>query len=249
MGIGLIALWLVELASPPFNGMAELAPSAAARWITWFDLLAALIAFSISAKVRQGESSRTRGAAPILLSGGLFILFVVGLASPPVPAWMTWWNFAFACAFLFIGLIAGSERDFAHIARRRRGSYGTYPPALYGWFGGYPFPFPGDELANYPEPRVGTHHIGKGPRSYQRSDERILEEIADRLMAHPEVDASEVTINVVEGHVTLDGSVETRHARRLAEAVADSVSGVRDLVNHLHIHRPGSGKTRPFRAA
>jgi hypothetical protein len=51
---------------------------------------------------------------------------------------------------------------------------------------------------------------GRGPRGYQRSDERIKEEVCERLTRHGQVDASDVEVRVEAGEVTVQGSVPTR---------------------------------------
>ena len=43
------------------------------------------------------------------------------------------------------------------------------------------------------------------------------------------------------GEVTLTGSVESRHAKRLAEDIAESVSGVTHVENRLRVNR-GAGE-------
>lgn len=50
-----------------------------------------------------------------------------------------------------------------------------------------------------------THgpHRGKGPRNYKRSDERIREDIIDRITDDPYIDASEVEIAVEKGEIIL----------------------------------------------
>lgn len=83
------------------------------------------------------------------------------------------------------------------------------------------------------------NHRGKGPRNYKRSDERILEDINDRLCDNPYLDASEVEVRVSEGNVVLSGSVENREAKRLAEDIAESVSGVENVENGLRVHMRG----------
>lgn len=74
---------------------------------------------------------------------------------------------------------------------------------------------------------------GRGPRGYQRSDERIREDVSERLAQHGQLDASDVEVQVVGGEVTLTGSVPSRHAKRLAEDVAECVFGVREVHNQL----------------
>jgi osmotically-inducible protein OsmY len=51
----------------------------------------------------------------------------------------------------------------------------------------------------------------------------------------PRLDAREIDVAVVDGEVTLEGVVSSRAARRLADAIADSVVGVRDVHNALHV--------------
>lgn len=81
---------------------------------------------------------------------------------------------------------------------------------------------------------------GRGPRGYQRSDERIREDICDRLTRHGRLDATDITVTVRSGEVTLEGIVDTREAKRMAEDVAETVDGVRDVNNHLKTYRGGS---------
>jgi osmotically-inducible protein OsmY len=76
---------------------------------------------------------------------------------------------------------------------------------------------------------------GRGPKGYQRSDERIREDVSDKLMEHPDLDASEIEVRVAKGEVTLTGSVDSRWAKRLAEDIAESCAGVRDVMNQLHV--------------
>ena len=84
-------------------------------------------------------------------------------------------------------------------------------------------------------------HTGRGPRGYQRSDDRIREEINDRLTAHGLIDATDVECRVVNGEVTLTGYVDSRAAKRAAEDIADDLYGVREVHNHLRI-RPHDGE-------
>ncbi|HEX7347280.1 MAG TPA: BON domain-containing protein [Candidatus Limnocylindrales bacterium] len=76
---------------------------------------------------------------------------------------------------------------------------------------------------------------GRGPKGYQRSDERIREDVSDRLMEHPELDASGIEVHVKDAVVTLKGEVDSRWAKRLAEDIAEEVGGIRDVMNHLGV--------------
>ena len=55
-------------------------------------------------------------------------------------------------------------------------------------------------------------NAGKGPRGYVRSDERIKEDVSDRLSMDDETDASDITVTVSQGEVTLEGTVPDRHS-------------------------------------
>ena len=104
-------------------------------------------------------------------------------------------------------------------------------------YGGSEHGYDGDVDPVKPEDAVGAH-AGKGPKGYQRSDERIREDVCVRLTDHPDIDASEIEVRVDGGEVTLSGSVDERRVKRLAEDTACSVSGVRDVHNQLRITQP-----------
>jgi len=78
---------------------------------------------------------------------------------------------------------------------------------------------------------------GVGPKGYQRSDDRICEDVCDLLTIHGHIDASDIDVSVQNGEVTLEGNVPSRSMKRMAEDTAESVSGVKDVHNHLHINR------------
>ena len=91
-------------------------------------------------------------------------------------------------------------------------------------------------------------YTGRGPRDYRRSDDRIREDICDRLTRHGRLDATDLRVQVQNGEVTLDGTVDTRDMKRMAEDVAEDVDGVRDVVNHLKTNR-GETPTSATRAS
>jgi osmotically-inducible protein OsmY len=85
---------------------------------------------------------------------------------------------------------------------------------------------------------------GRGPKGYRRSDDRLTEDINERLTDHPGIDAENIEVRVKDGEVTLTGTVDDRHAKRMAEDVAWQVSGVMEVTNQLRIKRSaehGSG--------
>jgi osmotically-inducible protein OsmY len=76
---------------------------------------------------------------------------------------------------------------------------------------------------------------GRGPRGYQRSDDRIREEVCERLTDAEDVDASEVEVMVSNCEVALSGSVRTCEQKRRAIDIAEDVSGVHHVRSSLKI--------------
>ena len=94
LGAGLVILWLVGLGNNSTG------------WLTWLDGVAALCAFAIAAAViPEKVGLGARAGAPVALSLGLFVLWILAL-SVGATAWLAWWTFAFGCAFLILGLVA-----------------------------------------------------------------------------------------------------------------------------------------------
>lgn len=81
-------------------------------------------------------------------------------------------------------------------------------------------------------------YFGRGPKDYTRADDRIREDVCDRLSWNDEVDATDITVSVERGEVTLEGSVATRHMKRLAADIAEDVPGVLDLHNRVRVTKP-----------
>jgi osmotically-inducible protein OsmY len=82
-------------------------------------------------------------------------------------------------------------------------------------------------------PGEGGKFAGKGPKNYKRSDDRIREDVCQRLTDHPAVDGSEIEVAVQDGEVTLTGTVEDRRMKRLAEDLVCEIPGVRDVHNQI----------------
>lgn len=80
-------------------------------------------------------------------------------------------------------------------------------------------------------------HRGRGPKGYQRSDERIREDVCERLERDHHVDASDIEVRVEAAVVILSGTVDDRATKRRAEDIAESIGGVHDVQNHLHVSR------------
>lgn len=89
-----------------------------------------------------------------------------------------------------------------------------------------------------PPPR-GPHR-GHGPKGYARSDERLREAICERLMDDPDIDAREITVEVKDGVVTLEGHVDNRLSKHIIEDLVDACGGVRDIRNLIAV-RPSGG--------
>jgi len=111
----------------------------------------------------------------------------------------------------------------------RQGYGGGYGEARYG----------GREWLGTETWRVPGPFAGRGPRGYKRSDDRIREELNDRLTAHGFIDATDIECSVHNGEVTLSGFVDSPDSKRAAEIVAEGIQGVLDDVhNHLRIRSP-----------
>jgi hypothetical protein len=96
----------------------------------------------------------------------------------------------------------------------------------------------------YDDGRVSTYRPGperpyaRGPKGYERSDERIREDVSDRLMYRYDIDSSEVSVTVAAGTVTLDGTVPERRMKHAIEDLAVHCAGVKDVDNRIRVQRP-----------
>ncbi|PZX33807.1 putative RNA-binding domain; G/S rich motif (fragment) [Cupriavidus phytorum] len=145
----------------------------------------------------------------------------------------------------------GSERD-----RAQRGGQPSYGGGYFGdpgrggqsFSGGqrvYPddpgyrrrTPFAGQASASGTQ---GGQHAGRratGPKGYRRSDERVREDVCERLAMNPYIDVGEVSVEVANGVVTLDGTVSERREKYVVEEIADAVFGVTEVDNRLRVQR------------
>ena len=110
-----------------------------------------------------------------------------------------------------------------------RGWWDRASDAVASWFG--------DEEAERRrhQDQQREHRRGRGPKGYRRSDERIKEDVNDRLSDDYYIDASEVEVAVTNTEVTLTGTVNSREDKRRAEDIAESVSGVTNVENRLRV--------------
>ncbi len=88
---------------------------------------------------------------------------------------------------------------------------------------------------NWLHPGEAGPHAGIGPRNYRRPDERIVEDVIERLTRHSLIDASDINVTAHDGIVTLTGTVEDRNMKRVADDEANSVWGVKDVHNEIRI--------------
>lgn len=83
---------------------------------------------------------------------------------------------------------------------------------------------------------------GVGPKNYKRSDDRIREDVSDRLSEDPYVNAEDIEVTVASGEITLTGAADDRDQRRRAEIVAERVTGVSHVQNNLRVKDRQAGR-------
>ena len=120
----------------------------------------------------------------------------------------------------------GDDRLLGREPGGRQGGYGgNFGEGRYG---------PGGSLSRFEM----ADHRGKGPKNYQRTDERLREVICERLHDHPDIDASDIEVSIRDGSVVLEGTVDSRRTRDLVEDVAEQLS-VAEVRSSLRV-RPRS---------
>jgi osmotically-inducible protein OsmY len=128
----------------------------------------------------------------------------------------------------------GSGEGPSEVRQSRAGFSGDYPG-------------PSERYGSMTE-RYGSitgQYFGRGPKGYQRSDERIKEDVCECLTQHGEIDASDMEVTVNSGEVTLLGSVSSRWAKRMAEEAIENVAGVKDVHNQLRVSEQGAFGQQP----
>jgi hypothetical protein len=76
-----------------------------------------------------------------------------------------------------------------------------------------------------------------GPKGYQRSDERLREDISERLLEARHIDSSDVTVEVSGAKVVLEGTVPDRRMKHAIEDLVDACPGVQDIENRIRVRR------------
>lgn len=77
---------------------------------------------------------------------------------------------------------------------------------------------------------------GRGPKGYQRSNERLQELICDRLTDDPRIDASEIAVEVRDRTVQLTGTVDDRRTKYDVEELVERC-GALEIDNQLRVQR------------
>ncbi len=133
---------------------------------------------------------------------------------------------------------AGSLRDEDDDPIRfARGTIGR--GAAYGYDGESAVMRPGELEEEGLVPLAGEYR-GRGPKNWRRSDERIREDVCRAMTEHPQLDCSDVQVDVEDGEVILSGTIRERRLKRLAEDIAYDVPGVVDVLNEIRIRRQSS---------
>lgn len=96
-----------------------------------------------------------------------------------------------------------------------------------------------DEGVMRDEPGARPDFSGVGPKNYKRSDDAIEDEVFNRLTHHPDLDASDIEIEVKDTNVFLKGFVDNKFERRLAEDIVADVAGVGTISNELKFKQFG----------
>jgi len=131
----------------------------------------------------------------------------------------------------------GSQEDFSQTGEyfqgRGYGQGGTH--AQTGKYGQIGAQMTGERFGEgYGQGTYGGFR-GKGPKGYERSDERLKEMISERLTDDDHIDASDITVEVRNGEVTLTGTVDDRTMKFQAEELIERCGGVKDIHNHLRV--------------
>lgn len=132
----------------------------------------------------------------------------------------------------------GSEDDAPSYGDWQRHSTGTDSAAR----GREGLSFPGERTwgeSQFRQERQEEQRGGGERRLGQRRrpDAALAQELQEILTKDPELDATEIEVEVEGGAVTLRGVVDSTDARLLAEELVESVAGVREVHNNLKVVR------------
>jgi osmotically-inducible protein OsmY len=126
----------------------------------------------------------------------------------------------------------------------QRGFWDRAADKVASWFGGEdsqgsPYDTHGGYGSDYRrgEEYRGESHRGRGPKNYRRSDDRVREDVSDRLTDDHWLDASDIEVTAKDAEVTLSGTVKSREDKRRAEQLAEQVSGVDNVQNNIRVQK------------
>jgi len=134
-----------------------------------------------------------------------------------------------------------SERGYMGDDRRGSDDRGWWERAsdeVSSWFGDDEA-----ERRRMMDERRSGNFTGRGPKNYTRSDDRIREDVNDRLTDNAYIDASEIDVQVNNGEVILSGTVESRYDKRMAEDITEDITGVKNVENRIRVNRETWSRT------
>lgn len=134
------------------------------------------------------------------------------------------------------GRDSGYGRDAQGYGQRQGGSIGGPSSGGMGWRGEQGWQ--GNQTRSWDQ-QPNQQRFERGPKGYKRSDDRIKEDVSDRISQLQHVDSSDVEVEVKEGEVTLTGTVPNRVMKWQLENLVESIGGVTDVNNMLRIRREG----------
>ena len=114
-----------------------------------------------------------------------------------------------------------------------RGLFDRASDEVMSWFGD-------DDAARRRRMDHRDDHRGRGPENYTRSNERLLEDACECLTRDSLVDASKIKVECADNEVTLNGTVDSRSAKRRAEDIVHDISGVKHVQNNLRVESRNS---------
>ena len=118
-----------------------------------------------------------------------------------------------ALAALLLGHAAACERQPAG------GRAGSLPGAV------------GDRSATQPDAQPAN-------AAADAADAAMTARVKAALMADPALKSLDITVNIVNGAVTLSGTIDTPHHLERATQVAKAVAGVKSVSNQLNVMAP-----------
>ena len=73
----------------------------------------------------------------------------------------------------------------------------------------------------------------------EMTDEEMKLAISDLISGHPLIDSTGISIIAELGFISLNGFVQDKHQRELAEKVVREATGVKDVFNYLSLKPRG----------